>query len=162
MNPRPSLLSVVAPAITTHTEPLEFVVEVLARARANGWDLVVAPLDVPMRYVWHWTLRGVPATDRQEVLSANADEVRLRACLQFARERCWPITYDMGRRIHLDIDQVVPLSRSRDPGFVPSSPSSGENTGKDIEHGPRVHAAALRAAGVYVPDHIHDHEEVAV
>lgn len=133
MNPHPSLLSCLPAGGTVHTEPLAFVAEVLARSRENGWDLVVAPLDVPMRYVWHWTMRGVPVAERQEVMSCNADEVRLRACLQFCRERCWPIAYDMGRRIHLDVEQA-----------------------------PRVHAAALRGAGAYVPEHIHDHEEIPV
>lgn len=140
MNPKHSLLSGLVPEVTTHAEPLAFVDEVLARAADEGLALVVAPIDVPFRYFWEWRgADGRVVREREEVLSVNAEEVKLRACLQFCREMGWPIAYSPGRNIHLDLEAMP-----------------------NREEGDKLPAATLRGAGVYVPDHVHDFELVEV
>ena len=174
MNPRPGLTSF-SPSNNLHTEPCAFVREVEERAKLEGLSLHVDQIDVWFRYYWEWRRQdGSLARDREEVLSCNADEVRLRACLQFCREMAWPIAYVPGRNIHLDIERV-PLPAAAGPGFVPSSAPAGSaapaglpatevaNTGKPKRSevdGPTVPASSLRHAGAYVPEHVRDFEPI--
>lgn len=112
----------------SHDEPVGFVAAVLARAAAEGYSLAVSRVDVPFRYVWQWQYRGVNCELQREVLSASLDEVRLRACFEFCRDRGWPIHYEPRGQFHFELERVPPT------------------------------AGQLRLAGAYVPPHVPDYE----
>ena len=129
-----------APSTKTVTSPAEFVSEVLAYAERAGLRLVVESIDVRFRFYWQWVaIDGDVPGERVEVMSVNRDEVKLRACLAICRSHGWPIAYEMGRNIHLDIE---PVPKREDLATVP--------------------AATLRGAGAYVPPHVRDYEEIEV
>lgn len=129
--------------MSTYIEPSAFVAAVLAEAKAHHWELELAPLNVPMRFRYRWTWRGLHPLPEELILTTDLDEARLRACLDLVGRTGWAIAYEpKPGAIHLALEPVTGL-------------------GVKVSLGrPEVLAGQLRATGAHVPPHVPDHQAV--
>lgn len=77
----------------THIEADKFCAGVLEMARKQHWDLLLEQVNLPHRFRYQWTWRGLHPLPEVLITSNDLEEARLRACLDLVGRTHWEIAY---------------------------------------------------------------------
>lgn len=78
----------------TFIDPIEFCDCVLAEAKAQGWELNLQQINVPMRWRWQWTWKGAHPLPSRDSMFPGRAQALLAACAELVRQTAWPLQLD--------------------------------------------------------------------